>query len=277
MLFYPLEEPHCESFANTTGRIFSIEVSPEWQPVELMSSYDRETDKTTRHKTSRKTLGKRLPDVEVYLLTSRSTGSAAEAFAFALQQVGRAKTVGDRTAGAAHGGGWVPLGQGFIIFIPTFRGFNPRTGKSWNNIGVLPDIPGRSEGSTEIAHFEAVKALLAGAKTSSRKEDLSWILPLVELKAFGPKSVLPAALDDYAGSYEGVEIILEGGQLSFLVASGIRRWLLALAGDYFLIEDLTVPPENQARLRLVRNAEGKLTELQLMVRDGRVFHRPRKQ
>ena len=246
------------------------------EPVALMSSYDRETDKTTHGKTSRSALVRRLPNLAVYVLTSRATGSAAEAFAFTLQQVGRAKTVGDRTAGAAHGGGWVPLGQGFIIFIPTFRGFNPRTGKSWNSVGVQPDIPTRSEESKEAAHFEAVKALLAKAKTESQKQHLSWILPLLELRAFGPKAVQQATLGEYAGAYDGIAIELADGQLTFLGASGIRRNLPALASDYFLIEDTTVPPENQARLRFVRNAEGKVVELQLLVSDGRVFRRPRK-
>jgi retinol-binding protein 3 len=245
------------------------------EPVELMSSYDRETNTTTRHKTSKKIPGIRLPKVDVYVLTSRNTGSAAEAFAFTLQQVGRGKTVGDRTAGAAHGGGWVPIGQGFIIFIPTFRGFNPRTGKSWNNVGVQPDVPARGDRSIEVAHWEAVKGLLAKATTDSQKQGLNWVLPLLELRAFGQKNVPTARLDDYPARYEGVTISLVQGQLSFLGASGIRRNLLALADDYFLVEDLTVPPENQARIRFVRNAEGKIIELQLMVRDGRVFRRPR--
>jgi len=246
------------------------------EPVDLMSSYDRETGKTTQHRTSRTHLRKRLPNLDIYLLTSRATGSAAEAFAFALQQVGRAKTIGDRTAGAAHGGGWVPLGDGFIIFIPTFRAFNPKTGKSWNGVGVQPDIPARSEATREVAHFEAVKALLAKAKTDSQKQELSWISSLLELRAFGPKPVSPATINDYTGAYEGVSIDLVDGRLTFLGASGIRRNLHALAADYFLIEDTSVPPENQARLRFIRNAEGKVTELQLIVRDGRVFRRPRK-
>jgi hypothetical protein len=209
------------------------------------------------------------------VLTSRNTGSAAEAFAFTLQQVGRGKTVGDRTAGAAHGGGWVPIGQGFIIFVPTFRGFNPRTGKSWNNIGVQPDISAPTERSMEIAHFEAVRGLLAKTTRDSQKQRLNWILPMLELRAFGQKTVPLTRLGEYAGSYEGVTISLVEGQLYFLGASGVRRNLLALADDYFLVEDLTVPPENQARVRFIRNAEGKAIELQLAVRDGRVFHRPR--
>ena len=245
------------------------------RPVQLMSSYDRETNTTTRGKTLRAVPGKRLANQVVFVLTSRNTGSAAEAFAFTLQQVGRAKTVGDRTAGAAHGGGWVPVSQGFIVFIPTFRGFNPLTGKSWNGIGVKPDVSASPDRSLEVAHVEAAKSLLTKASTDSQRRQMNWILPLLELRAFGQKQVSPRKLDDYDARYEGITISLVEGQLTFLGASGIRRNLLALGDDYFLVEDLTVPPENQARIRFVRDSGGKIIELQLLVSDGRAFRRPR--
>jgi retinol-binding protein 3 len=246
------------------------------EPVKLLSGYDRETNITKRGWTLRNVPGKRLPTAGLYILTDRETGSAAEAFAFTLQQVGRGQTVGDRTVGAAHGGGWVPVGQGFIAFIPTFRGFNPRTGKSWNNTGVQPNIPAAADKALEVAHLEAVNGLLAKATAESQKQALSWIVPLLELRAFGEKPVPPSRLNDYVGSYEGVTVSLSEGQLYFLGASGVRRRLLAIADDLFLIEDHTVPAENQARARFARNADGSISELQLLVNDGRVFRRPRK-
>jgi hypothetical protein len=41
----------------------------------------------------------------------------------------------------------------------------------------------------------------------------------------------------------------------------------------FLIEDRSVPPENQARLRFIKTPSGKITELHLLVADGRSFPR----
>jgi hypothetical protein len=256
---------------NLVNFLISYFFGPE--PVELMSSYDRETNTTRKGKTLAGIPGKRLPNVDVYVLTGPNTGSAAEAFAFTLQQVGRGKTIGERTVGAAHGGGWVPIGHGFVVFIPTFRGFNPRTGKSWNTVGVQPDIPATADRLIEAAHFVAVKGLLAKATSDWQKQQLSWIMPVLELRAYGQRPFPPAALSDLAGSYEGATITQMEGRLYFLGASGIRRNLLAIGGDSFVIEDDTVPPENQAQLRFVRSAEGKVTELQLMVRDGRAFRR----
>ncbi len=246
------------------------------EPVELMSSYDRETDTTTKGYTLRDLPGKRLPGVDVYILIGGNTGSAAEAFAFTLQQLGRAKTVGERSQGAAHGGGWVPLGEGFIIFMPTFRGFNPRTGKSWNGIGVQPDLPAQVERALEAAHLEAIKKFAAKETVGGRKQQLNWILPLLELRANGPQPLASSVLERYVGQYEGATISLEQGHLYFLGASGLRRTLDALAEDYFLIEDLSVPPENQARVRFTRNTAGTITGLELLVSDGRTFPRPRK-
>jgi hypothetical protein len=127
-----------------------------------------------------------------------------------------------------------------------------------------------------VAHLEAVKGLLAKASADPRKQELNWIIPLLELKAIGEKPVPPSRLSDYVGSYEGVTVSLIEGQLYFLGASGVRRRLLAIADDLFLIEDDTVPAENQARARFARKADGGVSELQLIVNDGRVFRRPRK-
>jgi retinol-binding protein 3 len=246
------------------------------EPVELMASFDRETNMTTQHRSLRELPGRRLPTAEIFILSSRATASAAEAFAFTLQQVNRGKVVGTRTSGAAHGGGWVPLGNGFIFFVPTFRGFNPHTGKSWNSTGVLPNIEAPDDRTLEIAHLEAVKKLLTKTNNEERRKQLAWLEPLLELKAFGQKQLPLLQLKHYVGEYEGVSISLESEQLYFLGASGIRRRLLALTNDIFLIEDSSVPPEYQARVRFLSNQAGEITELCLLIADGRSFARPHK-
>lgn len=53
----------------------------------------------------------------------------------------------------------------------------------------------------------------------------------------------------------------------------MRRKLHVLADDTFLIEDASVPPENQALVRFVKGQNGTVTELRLLVADGRAFPR----
>lgn len=246
------------------------------RPIELMASYDRETDVTKRGRTLRRLPGKRLPDAEVYLLTGPGTGSAAEAFAFTLQRLGRARTVGEPTAGAAHGGGWVPLGQGFVIFIPTFRGFDPRTGEDWEGVGVPPDIRVAVDHALEVAHGEAVRRLAAKATDAEWKRRLGWLLPLLELEASGPKPAAVGSLDRFAGAYDRATIETDHEGAHFIGAGGVRRRLLGLADGTFLIEDLSVPAENQARLRFVLDSRGNVTGLELLAPDGRVLPRARR-
>jgi hypothetical protein len=243
--------------------------------VELLSRYHREGDVTVKEFTFREVPGKRLPYVDLYILTSRETASAGEGFSFILQQRKRAKTVGERTAGGGYGNKETPIGNGFVFFISVFREFDPRTGRGWQEVGVEPDIAVPAERALGAAHLEAVKTLAAKATDERRKQQLSWLAPLLEFEAYGAKQVPQLLLEKYVGKYTGITITLESGQLYFLGASAVRRKLHALADDYFLVEDTSVPPEDQARLRFIKNADGVITELQLLVASGRAFPRAR--
>lgn len=77
---------------------------------------------------------------KVFLLTSKKTYSAAEHFSLALKRTGRATLVGEATGGGAHFGGMIPMSKGYMAFIPVGRTFDPDTGKSWEGIGVAPDV-----------------------------------------------------------------------------------------------------------------------------------------
>ena len=244
-------------------------------PVELLSRYHREGDATVKEWTLREVPGKRLSSVDLYILTSRETGSAGEGFSFILQQRQRAKIIGEQTSGAGYGNKEFPIGDGFVFYISTFRQFDPRTGRGWQDVGVKPDIAVPSERALSVAHFEAVKNLVEKTSDARRKQQLSWLAALLQFDAHGAKQISTAVLETYTGKYDGGKIVvsLEQGQLYFLGASGVRRKLHALADETFLIEDQSVAPENQARVRFIKNAAGKVAELQLMVPDGRTFPR----
>jgi hypothetical protein len=244
-------------------------------PVELLSRYHREGDVTVRDWTLRDVPGKRLQYVDLYILTSRETGSAGEGFSFILQQRQRAKIIGEKTSGAGYGNKEVPIGDGFVFYVSTFRQFDPRTGRGWQEVGVKPDIAVPGELALSVAHFEAIKNLVEKTSDARRRQQLSWLAALLQFEAQGAKQIPISVLERYLGKYDGGKIVvsLEQGQLYFLGASGVRRKLHALADDTFLIGDQSVPPENQARVRFIKNAAGNVTELQLMVADGRTFSR----
>jgi Peptidase family S41 len=238
--------------------------------VELLTTYDRELGTTTRGWTSPGLGAPRLREPDLYLLVDGGTGSAAEALAFALQQTGRGRVVGERTAGAAHIGGWTPVVDGFVVFLPNARGFLPRTGRDWEGIGVQPDVAAPSAGALAVAHAAAVERLLARAPESPRKRTLAWLAPLLRGRAAPP--VLDTALAARAaGRYERVEVRFEGGELRFIGASGTPQRLLPLPDGTFLLEDARFEPE--AQLRVEFSSDGGT--LFLLVPDGRRIARKR--
>ncbi len=78
---------------------------------------------------------RRLTSAKVFFLTSLKTRSAGEHFALALKRTHRGTLIGERTAGANHFGGFEPIGEGLVAFIPVGRTFDPDTGKDWEGTG----------------------------------------------------------------------------------------------------------------------------------------------
>jgi len=76
----------------------------------------------------------------IFVLTSHSTFSAAEAVAYFLQAQRHAVVVGDTTRGGANPGDFYAIGSAFVVFVPTERAVSPLTGKNWEGTGVIPNV-----------------------------------------------------------------------------------------------------------------------------------------
>ncbi len=110
-------------------------------PREMSGKYDRPSDKLTRSFSAGWVPGRRFgADKPVYLLTSKRTFSAAEAFAYDLQALGRAVVVGEPSGGGAHPFAYRRAGTHFVLSLPEGRSVNPITGKDWEGVGVQPDV-----------------------------------------------------------------------------------------------------------------------------------------
>jgi hypothetical protein len=133
-------------------------------PVHLNSLYWRKGDRTEEFWTRKDLAGPRYLNKDVYVLTSARTFSGAEECAYNLQTQKRATIVGETTGGGAHPGGGFPLGEHFVMFVPTGRAINPITKTNWEGTGVKPDVPATADKALEVAHELAVKKLLDGAK-----------------------------------------------------------------------------------------------------------------
>lgn len=100
--------------------------------------------------------GKRYLNKPVYVLTSKNTGSAAEEFAYNLQQLKRATIIGGVTWGGANPGDFLPLGSHFMAFVPNGRAENPYTKDNWEGKGVKPDVEVDPAKAINRAHRLAV-------------------------------------------------------------------------------------------------------------------------
>ncbi|MFZ2030321.1 MAG: S41 family peptidase [Vitreimonas sp.] len=144
------------------------------EPTRLSRTFRRDgVPQTTYDSTLTSVPGQRMPVIDVYVLTSSATISAAEAFAFALQQRGRAVVVGETTAGAGNAGNYVDIGHGFRAFVPDVAVSSPISDATWEGVGVQPDIRAPVDRALVVAHHEAVRRLLAAATDARIREALT--------------------------------------------------------------------------------------------------------
>ncbi len=98
-------------------------------------------------------------DKAIYVLTSHTTFSAAEEFAYNLQALGRATVVGETTQGGANPGQPFGLAADFTVLIPIGEAVNPTTKTNWEGTGVKPDIAVPKEKAFEAARNATLEKL----------------------------------------------------------------------------------------------------------------------
>jgi len=238
-------------------------------PVELFTVSER-GQKARRRFALTDIPGKRLPEVNLYILVNASTASAAEATALTLQQLRGATVIGERTLGDSYGTTEVPVGHGFVLRLSTYYQFDPRTGRGWEGRGVEPDVIAPAQSALDLAHLIAVMELAGSDLAENSKSELAWLVPLLQLKAEGPQPIPSSQLKSYTGKFEQITIGNDKGRLFMLEPSGVSWNLVALSDDIFLIEDLSVRPESQARIRFIRKANGRASKLWILAPGGRV-------
>lgn len=75
----------------------------------------------------------------LFVLINKGTASAAEAFAYSLQNAKRAVIIGQPSAGGAHMNTWYPVNDEIYVSVSTAAPARPGTEESWEQKGVQPD------------------------------------------------------------------------------------------------------------------------------------------
>lgn len=155
----------------------------------------------------------RLTGRPLYVLIDGRTGSAAEAFAYDVQQFKLGTLIGAKTAGAANNNGFTPIAPGFMLSVSFGRPVHPVSQSNWEGAGVAPDIAVAPDQALETAQSLALAALTArtGADPADRAE-WDWARTGIEARLH-PISLPVERLQALTGSYGRNRIVLRDGAL----------------------------------------------------------------
>ncbi|QMW05003.1 S41 family peptidase [Spirosoma foliorum] len=120
--------------------------------------------------------GKRYVGKWVYILTSKKTFSAGEEFAYDLQNLKRATLIGESTAGGAHSGEMVRIGDHFSAFIPAEYALNPITHTNWEGTGVRPDLAIAEHKALKRAQIIALETLISSTDEARKRRKLTRLI-----------------------------------------------------------------------------------------------------
>ncbi|SDE12833.1 S41 family peptidase [Kordiimonas lacus] len=239
--------------------IMSYLMGPE--PVHLNTFYWRPTDSYSETWTHAEVEGKRRPDMDVYVLTSFFTFSAAEEFSYNMRNLKRGTLVGEVTGGGAHPGGPQPVTDRFLVWTPSGRAINPITKTNWEGTGVQPHFKTDADDALDKAYMMALEKL-ATEREGPQGDYYRWHLQSAQAKA-NPVSVNAATLASYVGTYGPRTLTLEDGVLHYQREGRPVHRLTPLSDDTFMLDGL----EN-IRLQLVKE-DGRVTALRGLYDNGR--------
>ncbi len=168
--------------------------------------------------------GKRLDNIQLYILVNGNTFSAAEMFAFILKNQKRAIIVGEKTSGGGHTIGNYKIGNGFSINLPVGKVVDAVSKESWEKVGVVPDIEITSDLSIYKAHLMALENQITNTNDSSSSANfkLHWHIAILNSKT-KPVTLSKNTLKSYVGTFGRRIITYYDGKLYYQGRAGIAK------------------------------------------------------
>jgi hypothetical protein len=102
----------------------------------------------------------------LYVLTSAGSFSAAEEFAYDLQQARRATVIGEITGGGANPSAMMDLGERFAVVMPIGVTRHPLSHGNWEGKGVTPDVAVPAAEALTEAYRRSLEQLVRAAPGS---------------------------------------------------------------------------------------------------------------
>lgn len=198
--------------------------------IHLKSFYERSTDSQQQSWTFPFVPGNKYTK-PIYVLVSRRSASAAEAFAYDIKHFELGTLVGEKTRGAANTIGGFPIIKKFVLDIPTGRPIHSKTKDNWEGKGVIPHIEVEQNQALEKAHLLAINESLKTEEDTENKRMLEFELDYL-ITFYKKKLTLLNQLSEFVGNYGNYMIIKEEKELYFgyknikrlLITSDQRRF-----------------------------------------------------
>lgn len=247
--------------------------------VTLLSSYFFDDEDRALFNISRSTLdhsysasmtsiyvpGKKLSDIPLYILTSPSTASAAEAFTHIHKHLNpRATIIGEKTRGAENPVDHLALNHQFILRIPCWKKIYSFTDSRWEGEGIEPDIKVDTDKALPVAHLEALKKLQKETKDDTAKMKYQWALDGLNARN-NPVSVDRNLLQSYTGTYLDRIISYKNGELYYQWRGRPKSRMMPISDTYFILESY-----DYFRIRF-KKKEGEVIRLEEVFTNGRTI------
>jgi len=233
------------------------------KPVHYNTIYDRRRNRSEKYLTLASVKGRKMPQVDLYVLTSSFTFSGAEELAYDLQSLKRATIIGEKTGGGAHPTDLVRINDNVVMAIPVARSVNAFTNTNWEGTGVSPEVAVPAEKALIKARELAFEKLLAKEKNDAKKEQYRWQLEGIRA-AMNPAVVKAKELKSYAAVYGDRSISFEDGALWYQRGKNPKRKLVPMTSSVFSVEGL-----DYFRISFEKNDKGDVTGLTGLYDNGR--------
>jgi hypothetical protein len=236
------------------------------KPTRLNDVWERASGETSQGWTPEYRTGPSLSHVPLYILTSRQSFSAAEDFAYGLQQAGRATIVGERSKGGGHPVEIVRMirdDMAVAMQVPNAKSVNRHTGTSWEGVGVVPDIEVAASRAIEAAYEAAAAVLLERVDGEDARRMVEWARQ--DFRAgLRPVMLSRDQLREYAGHYEGRSFSVGSEDvLLYHRDVGSSRPMVPMGGDLFRFEGF-----DGVRFQFERDAGGRVDRVVALSPDG---------
>jgi Peptidase family S41/N-terminal domain of Peptidase_S41 in eukaryotic IRBP len=226
----------------------------------LMTFFNGTTGESEILKSIAKLPSNRITKRPVYVLIDRASFSAAEEFAYHIQQFKLGTLIGETTAGGANNNMFVPLPEGLLASISFGRPVHPVSKSNWEGVGVAPDktVPGPA--ALDVALNEAL-SVLADSPDDRVKAEVEWELPALKAR-LNPVVIALDELQSLTGIYGEREIRMVAGKLTSYRA-GLPPIELTPMGEGLF----AAVGRADARFKFIRETPERIT-LELQFRDG---------